>query len=66
MLVVVEDILGFLSPQKEDPLSIYKRICNNSYNVIPFPTIVGNLFALLSFSFDAKSSLLSVRRPRCP
>ena len=34
--------LGFSFPQKEDPQSIYKRICNNSYNVqvIPFRTIL--------------------------
>jgi len=32
--------LGFSFLQKEDPQSMYKRICNNSYNVIPFHTIL--------------------------
>jgi len=40
LLVVVEEYLGFSFLQKEDPQSMYKRICNNSYNVIPFRTML--------------------------
>jgi len=32
--------LGFSFLLKEDPQGIYKPICNNSYNVIPFSTIL--------------------------